>query len=368
MTKPVLDPLSPLHQHFRRFRRIWLGTCIAWLVVSLGASRLAGMRTGDFGTYDIIGGLLCGIAIGTAMAWFETRPVRVGYINNHPWLDIALRTVLYTAVVAVVILVGRLLLFRFFPSEATGEVWRSVPEMLNDRVIRRFIVLLLMASFALNFFLHLRLMMGPSNLQALFTGRYRLPVEEERLFVFIDLVDSTAIAERLGPLEFTHFKHDFFCDLAEPLLATGGHIVQYVGDEVMITWRKSALSAAHSPLRFLQLTLKQLERRRLHYERRFATVPRFRTGIHAGMVVVAEVGDTRRDIVYSGDTVNTAARLLQACRPQGVQLLLSERAREWIAASGAELPHFASQRAMELRGRSEPLAVLAPASTYAFSN
>ena len=315
------------------------------------------MRTADFGLYDLVGAILCGVSIGGAMAWFETRPVRRDYVNRRPWLDLLMRTLLYAAVVGAVVLIGRQLLFRVFPAEATSTVWRPVAEMVRDPIIIRFMVLLVLASFVLNFVLHLRLAIGPRHLAAMFTGKYRLPVREQRMFLFMDLVSSTAIAERLGALEFTHFKHDFFCDLAEPLLVTGGQIVQYVGDEVMITWEQKDLSDRENPLRFLQLTQKLLARRTLHYEARYGTVPQFRTGIHAGEVVVAQVGDTRRDIVYSGDTVNAAARLLQGCRPAGVELLVSDTALAWLTAAGVEAVDLREREPMTLRGRAEALGV-----------
>ena len=341
--------------HLVRSKRLFPGAFVAWSIAALGASRLAGMRTGPLELYDLTGAVLCGTLIGGAMAWFETRPVRRNYLNRFPYLDIVLRTLVYTIVVSTAVLIGRSILFTFFPEEAAGDIWRPVREMMGDWRIRRFVILMFLASFALNFFLHLRLAIGPKHLRAMFTGKYRLPVREERLFVFIDLIDSTAIAQRLGPLEFTHFKHDFFCDLADPLRLTDGHIVQYVGDEVMLTWERDELDEEHDPLLFLQLARKRVARRAAYYEQRYHVVPAFRTGIHAGTVVVAEVGDTRRDIVYSGDVVNAAARLLQACRPAGVKLLISDEALRWVAPVPAE-----SIRALEpmtLRGRSEHLHV-----------
>ena len=54
--------------------------------------------------------------------------------------------------------------------------------------------------------------------------------------MFLDLNNSTAIAERLGPLRFNDFKNDFFHDIAQPVLETRGRIYQYVGDEAVVTW------------------------------------------------------------------------------------------------------------------------------------
>src|SRR5207244_10556852 len=70
----------------------------------------------------------------------------------------------------------------------------------------------------------------------LLLGRYHRPIAEDRIFMFLDLNDSTAIAAQLGPLRFNDFKNDFFHDIAEPVLETRGQIYQYVGDEAVVTW------------------------------------------------------------------------------------------------------------------------------------
>ena len=41
-------------------------------------------------------------------------------------------------------------------------------------------------------------------------------------------------------------------------------------------------------------------------------------------MVTAEIGDIKKDIVHSGDTVNTAARVEAQCRPLGRRVLVSE--------------------------------------------
>lgn len=41
----------------------------------------------------------------------------------------------------------------------------------------------------------------------------------------------------------------------------------------------------------------------------YGEAPRLRIALHGGPVVVSEIGDDRREIVYFGDTINTTARL-----------------------------------------------------------
>ena len=347
----------PLRDHWRRTRRILPYVATAWGAATVAVSRLSGLRTGPFLVQDMMAATLCALVMGLAMSWFETRPVRPGYINRQPWLDLVLRTFLYGVVVAATALLTRQFLLAAYPGESIVQIGPDVADLFTNRAARRFLFLMLLASFGLNFVLHLRLVIGPDHLLALFTGKYRLPVEEHRLFLFIDLVDSTATAQRLGALEFTHFKHDFFSDLAGPIAATGGSIVQYVGDEVMLTWLSDEITAEDSPLRFIQLARRRIGRRRAYYEERYGTVPVFRSGAHAGEVVVAEVGDLRRDIVYSGDVVNAAARLLQSCRPEGCEGLVSRGALALLLP----LPEGVEVRERDgllLRGRAEELAVV----------
>ena len=348
---------TPLREHWQRARRLLPYVATAWGAATVAVSRLSGLRSGPFLLQDVLAATICALVMGLAMSWFETRPVRAGYLNSRPWLDLALRTFLYALVVAATALIVRQFLLTAFPREPLVHIGRRVVDVFVNREARRFLFLMLIASFALNFVLHLRLVLGPDHLYALFTGKYRLPVEEERLFLFIDLVDSTATAQRLGALEFTHFKHDFFSDLAAPIAASGGAIVQYVGDEVMLTWPSDAITAEASPLTFIQRARRRLGRRRAYYEARYGAVPTFRSGAHAGKVVVAEVGDLRRDIVYSGDVVNAAARLLQSCRPEGCESLVSREALALLCPlpQGVRLRERAG---LLLRGRSAELAVV----------
>jgi len=339
--------------HFIRIKRLFPSLALAWTVVSLGAATLAGLRSGPLSVRDVVAAGICGVVMGLCMAWFETRPVRRNYLNRLPYLDVLFRALLYSAAVIGLVLLGWIVFSIFFPEDLIYQRTAALSDLWADPQVRRFIFSLIIAAFVVNFILHVRLAMGPDNMRAFFLGTYRLPMSEERMFLFMDLVGSTSIAQRLGPLEFTHFKHEFFCDLSGPIAATEGTIVQYVGDEVMLTWRKRDLSPTNNPLRFLTLVKRKLADRSVYYSNRFGAHPLFRTGIHAGEVVVAEVGDTRRDIVYSGDVVNTAARLLQACRPAEVMMLVSKEAADWLGFD----PHGSAANAhnLSLRGRDAPI-------------
>ncbi len=357
LSRPIHPPAEPHRRaHRHRAHRIWPGLALAWTAAAFAANRTASINSGGIRLDELI---LCAIIGGITayvMAVVETRPLSRRVRRSGRGGDLLVRTVLYGGVAFSAVAVSYLILQFLFPEFFRAASRPPFVEILTYPQFWIFVGLLLLASLAINFFLHLRLVVGAPHLRALFIGRYREPVLEQRVFVFIDLVDSTSIAQEIGALQFTHFKHDFFSDLSDAVLDTEGQIIQYVGDEVMLSWTSAAARLTGGPLNFLALARTRLEGREEHYLQTYGFTPRFRTGVHAGEVVVAEVGDVRRDIVYSGDVVNTAARLLQACRPSGVTLLISREAHDLMPEAFRQ--NFEAREAIELRGRAEPLHVL----------
>ena len=85
--------------------------------------------------------------------------------------------------------------------------------------------------------LTLNRLIGPGVFRNLLLGRYHSPTEERRALLFIDLADSTAIAERIGATRFLALMNEFVYDIDAALEGSGGAIYRYVGDEAIITWR-----------------------------------------------------------------------------------------------------------------------------------
>ncbi len=298
-----------------------------WTVFVFLAARLAQVGDPTEPLLAVLGrSALVGLLIGSAAAWLESGPLARWGRRLPLWAALAARTVSYAAVVALALVALIAILSRFENGVGFAQTLRSArfQAMVTSGNFWAFLGLLMVASFVINFSLQLRRVLGPETLRALFLGTYRRPRKEERAFVFLDLTDSTAWAERLGPLAFTDFKNDFFADVAEPVLATGGRIVQYVGDEVMVSWPMTRAERDAAPVRFVFLVEDRVAAQAERYRSRYGDVPRFKAGVHGGTVVTAEVGDLKRDIVHSGDVVNTAARIEGQCRPRGHTLLVSD--------------------------------------------
>jgi adenylate cyclase len=67
-------------------------------------------------------------------------------------------------------------------------------------------------------------------------GTYQRPVREQLIVMFLDLADSTSLAEKLGELRVHDLITRFFFDIDEPIHDHGGSVLAYVGDEVIVTW------------------------------------------------------------------------------------------------------------------------------------
>lgn len=165
---------------------------------------------------------------------------------------------------------------------------------------------------------------GPGELKKFLLGKYFHPKSEERVFMFLDLKDSTSIAERLGERQYFSFIQQVFKDITPVLLDTKGEVYQYVGDEVVITWKTSSGVRNLNCIRCFRGVDKLLKEVAPRYENRFGVVPEFKAGLHVGTVMVGEIGVIKRDIAYSGDVLNTAARIQSKCNEFGVSLLFSE--------------------------------------------
>lgn len=180
-------------------------------------------------------------------------------------------------------------------------------------------------------------------------GRYHRPVREDKIFMFLDLVGSTALAERLGDVGVQTMITNFFFDITEPIIEYGGEIHRYVGDLVVVTWPLRAGDANMRAIRCCFAIADQTRDKAAEYEHKFGAVPAFRIGLHGGPVVISQCGDQKQEISYFGDTVNTTARIEQQCKTLDCPLLISAELLDRITlpTTFQSLP----KGAVQLRGR-----------------
>jgi adenylate cyclase len=173
------------------------------------------------------------------------------------------------------------------------------------------------------FFLQIEHLMGEGILWKFISGKYYRPREEARIFMFLDMKSSTAIAEQLGHERFYKLLNDVFHEISQPILQTKAEIYQYVGDEVILTWKVEDGLKNSNCLRAFFLFQERLQRNNDNYVRNFGVSPEFKAGMHFGNVICAQIGDLKREIVYNGDVLNTAARIQSECNKYHRNFLVS---------------------------------------------
>ena len=205
-------------------------------------------------------------------------------------------------------------------SFSSGE--NPITIMTNENFLPGILFSLVMCA-TVNFILILNRMMGRKLLLNFVLGKYHKPVEEERIFMFLDINDSTTIAEKIGHVKFHSLLSDFFFALSPPITESQAEIYQYVGDEVVIVWTMKDGTKNANCIRVFFESEKAINNERKLFEEKYGFIPTFKAGLHYGKVAIGEIGDVKRDISYIGDVVNTTARIRTECGNKSIKFLMS---------------------------------------------
>jgi adenylate cyclase len=328
-----------------RDRQAW--RLILWL--SLGSAAISayyGYRSAEMPLHGIITGIASSLLIATPIMLFEVWGHRLAIVRRLRRLPLlayfGIRVAFYVVVIIVGLVVGRSLFggsFEFteiFEGSFTFAVAMSV---------------------LTNVAIEIGHLLGFRTMRNLLTGRYARPRQEIRVFLLIDMKDSTGLAERLGPIRFHKLLNDFFDDVADAALETSAEIHKYVGDEAILTWPAERTPLSSDVLACAFIARDFIAADREHYRREYGVDPDFRAALHCGEIVAGQIGDVRREIAYVGDTLNVAARLLDAAKSLGRDVLVSADllARSALPADvvAEPLPTLA------VRGREAPLEIAA---------
>jgi adenylate cyclase len=335
----------------RRDRRDWR-IIISVILSSSVASALFGYLltpTGVSRSMSALIGVANALAIATPIVFFETRSERVGPLRRLRRLPLAAYFGIKTAFYLVVILGGLTLVRFIFASDAQP--------LVVDAIFRSSIAFAVGMTVFGNLFFEMGGLLGFGTLKNLATGRYVQPRREQRAFLLIDMKDSTGMAERLGGVLFHELLNDFFRNVADAALECEAEIHKYVGDEAILTWEGATALADGECLRCPFVARTVIENHRETYLAKYGAVPAFRAAIHYGEIVAGEIGDVRREIAYVGDTLNVAARLLDAAKELGHDVLVSDelltQAPVPAGLRTTKLP------VLSVRGRAAPLAISA---------
>src|SRR5271157_5600080 len=254
--------------------------------------------------------------------------------------DVILRTLVMTAALTIVGVSLQLVLYR-----NVAETWLTAG---LPKIVATGFAFAIVAGVTTE----IARLAGGELLASVLLGTYHRPARRRLIVMYLDLANSTRLAEAMGEIRVHDLVTRFFFDIDEPIADFGGAVHAYVGDEVIVSWPLSDDPArnARSVACFAAIEARIAALAPI-YEAEFGVIPAFRAGIHAGTVVVSECGDAKRQLAFFGDTMNVAARLCDYCKTIDARLVISgELARHISIPRGASV---GEARLIDVRGRSE---------------
>ncbi len=303
--------------------------CIGWTLAFIFFGIIRGEGTKELGSVEfevwesILTAFIAGPVLGVISGYAQILTEEKGY-NRISFQKLLTLRVVYAILFLVSIIT---LAYTFYGENITFIQFAFEP---GSFAIYLYIISVDIFMFGLR---QVNLFLGSNNLWKLLRGRFYTPREEERIFMFIDLQSSTKHAENLGHIEYSKMIQDCFSDLGI-VVENEAEIYQYVGDEVILTWKLQDGLRGQNCLNAYFNFKQRLDKRGEYYLQNYNCIPHFKAGMNAGIVTVAEVGKYKKEIAYHGDTINTAARIQGKCNELKHEFLISERLKNELSATG----------------------------------
>ncbi|WP_375323516.1 adenylate/guanylate cyclase domain-containing protein [Flagellimonas sp. GZD32] len=204
--------------------------------------------------------------------------------------------------------------------------------------------------------------LGHNLLLNFFSGKYHQPKDESRVFMFLDMQSSTSLAEQLGHTIYFRFLSDYYNQLSNAIIQYQGEVYQYVGDEIVITWKKEDGLNHQNCIRCFYAMKQSLETKAQYFEKIYGVHPSFRAGLHLGEVTTGEIGALKKEIFFTGDVLNVTSRIQKLCKKFDEELIVSEELINQLTR--AKDISFTSLGTMEIEGRVADIALFAPSTKY----
>lgn len=190
---------------------------------------------------------------------------------------------------------------------------------------------------------------SPQVYQAIFEGAQDVKIQTKRkklTIFFSDIKDFTEITEGLQPEDLTYLLNNYFSEMSKIALEHGATIDKFIGDAMLIFFGDpQTLGVKEDALQCVRMAVAM--QRRMAYlqtiwrEKGYLRPFQMRIGINSGFCDVGNFGsEYRMDYTIIGAQVNLAARLEQACEPDGIMLSYETYALvqdEFVCEEGAPI-------------------------------
>ena len=269
-------------------------------------------------------------AVAVTLVGYMVGAMEIFYFDNLFRNKSFSRKILYKSLIyGVLLYIIITITFPIASSIETGDaltdssVWQRYVRFLSSTTFASTAVQMAFSLILCFFYSGISDNLGHTVLVNMISGKYHKPVEEKRIFMFLDMKSSTAIAEKLGHTMYYRYLRDYYQDMSDPIINRLGEVYQYIGDEIVVSWRYPDGIRKNDCLKCFFDLQEGIMKKEKYYLETYGMVPEFKAGLHLGEVTVGEIGALKKETVFTGDVLNTAARIQGLCNSLDCQLLLS---------------------------------------------
>ncbi len=292
---------------------------------------------------------------GFAQGGIEVLWIKKHFVKFSFWKKILIKSAFYLSFLILFLIALTLMTNAqrydagVFDSEVLASLWQFMQKFTFWSVVIYAGVILNVALF----YSEVGEYLGSGVLHNYSFGKYHRPKQEIRIFMFLDMKSSTTIAENIGHERYFDLLKAYYADMTDAILESSGQIYQYVGDEIVVTWPEKEGIYQNNCIRCFAKISKVIEQKRDSYLKQFGLVPEFKAGFHIGEVTTGEIGIIKKDIIYTGDVLNTTARIQAECNTYNTKALISKDLLDELQKEDAI--SFIPIGQLTLRGKTETI-------------
>ena len=340
------------------FGVIWL--VLGWINLFSQEAAKQNQNLNPSGAVDVTPEVFVFASIAVAIVGLLVGTIEVVWLGNlysekNFSSKIGYKVLFYTIFLLVVI-------FITFPLAAGVElhvspldpiVWERFSSFLTSIEFTSTLVSISFSLFVSLFYSEISENIGHGVLMNFFTGKYHKPIEEKRIFLFSDMKSSTTIAEQLGHIKYFKLLKEYYSDFSDAIIRHSGEVYQYVGDEIIVSWKYDAGIKNNNCINCFFAMKEDLKKRTDWYTKTFGVATTFKAALHVGKVTTGEIGALRKEIIFTGDVLNTTSRIQGLCNQYDTDILVS---KDLISSLRLEKEiQITSLGKIELKGKEENL-------------
>lgn len=343
------------------FGGVWLIGALIYTLIEFGLLGRLDYYPSTTNPYDfknsILFTCLAGFLMGCGQGAIEVLWLRRAFRRQKLWVKIVFKSLFYLAlIIAFIFLLAWVTnMRRFNTAPFDPDVLGSLMIFFSKFAFWSVVLYVGTVVVTALFIAEISQYLGSGMLMNFFFGRYHRPRRETRIFMFLDMNQSTHLAESLGHQAYFALLREYYATMTDPILESWGSIYHYVGDEIVVSWTEAQGLERANCLFCYRKIQEAFDRKAAHFKARFGLVPAFKAAFHIGEVTSGEIGVVKKDLIFTGDVLNTTARILGLCHPLNASVLASETLVEQLGPQPGIVTEAVGDKS--LRGKEQEVAL-----------